>query len=160
MILLRIILKCFLEEDRFSLHLFGIYQNTRVFIEIILTTVVLSIIFSFKIKKIMATGKAMYSLVEGFQIDKIIGDVISENERKFFKKLDMISLKKVTNYCYANTYYRCCGTDYCYLCTSVDFVHQEFRERMEKNKCCWILHKGQDKCGWYEYVINNKLIAC
>ena len=91
-----------------------------------LTTVVLSIIFSFKIKEIMATGKAIYSLVEGFQIDKVIGGVISENERKFFKKLDTISLKKVKNYCYTNTYYRCCGTDYYYFCTTVYFVHQEF----------------------------------
>ena len=41
----------------------------------------------------------MYSLVEGFQIDKITNQVISENKRKRFTELDTISLKIVTNYC-------------------------------------------------------------
>ena len=43
------------------------------------------------------TAETMYSLVEGFQIGKIISDVISENKRKFFRELDTISLKKVTS---------------------------------------------------------------
>ena len=84
----------------------------------------------------------MYSLVEGFQIDTIISDVISENKRKFFKELDAISLKKVTNYYYSNAYDKCCGTDDCYFCTIIDYVHQEFRGRRENNKCYLILHKG------------------
>ena len=68
----------------------------------------------------------MYSLVEGFQIDRIISDVISENNRKFFKELDTISLKKITNYCYLNTYDKCCGTADCYFFTVIDYVYQEF----------------------------------
>lgn len=105
----------------------------------------------------MATGKTMYSLVEAFQIDKIIGDVISENKRKFFKELDTISLKKVTSYCYANTYDRCSGTDYLYFCTIIDFVRQEFREQRGKNKCSLILDKGKNNCICYECSSNNKL---
>ena len=37
------------------------------------------------------TTKSMYSFADGFQIDKIISDVISENKRKFFKELNRIS---------------------------------------------------------------------
>ena len=55
----------------------------------------------------------MYSLDEGYQIDKIISDAISGNERKPFTELDAISLKTVTNYCYSNTCDKCCGTDDC-----------------------------------------------
>ena len=102
------------------------------------------------------TAKTMYSLVEGFQIGKIISDVISENKRKFFRELDTISLKKVTSYCYSNNYDECCGTDNCYFCTIIDYVHQEFRERRENNKCCLILHKGKNNCTCYECINNNK----
>ena len=99
----------------------------------------------------------MYLFVEGFQIDKIISDIISENKRKFFTELDIISLKKVTNYCHSNTCDKCCGTDDCFFCTIIDFIHQEFRERREKNKCCFILQKGQDKCSCYECSSDNEL---
>ena len=99
----------------------------------------------------------LYSLVERFQIDEIIVEVISENKRKLFTELDTISLKKVTNYCYSNTYDKSCGTDDCYFCTIIDYVHQEFRERRENNKCYLILHEGKKNYTCYECRSNNKL---
>ena len=99
----------------------------------------------------------MYSLVEGFQIDKTIGEVISENEGKFFKELDTISLKMVRNYCYANTYYQRCGSGYCYFCTHHRFCSSRIWRTEGKNRCSLILHKGQDECGCYKCAINNKL---
>ena len=99
----------------------------------------------------------MYSLDEGIQIDKIISDAISGNERKPFTELDAIYLKTVTNYCYSNTCDKFCGTDDCCFCTIIDFIHQEFREWREKNKCCLILHKGQNECSCYECSSNNEL---
>ena len=103
------------------------------------------------------TTKSMYLFADGFRIDKIISDIISENKRKFFKELNRISLKKVVNYCYSNTYDKCCGTEECYFCTIVFYVNQEFRERRENNKRCMILRKGKNNCTCYECINNNKL---
>ena len=105
----------------------------------------------------LKTTNSMYSLVKGFQIDETISDVISENTRKFFKELDTISLNKVTNYCYSNTSDKCCSNDDCYFCTIMDYVHQEFQDWRENNKCSLILHKGKNNYTCYECSGNNKL---
>ena len=99
--------------------------------------------------------------MQGYQIDEIIGNSIYENKIKFFQKVDGPSLKKISTYCYSNTYDCCCGKDGCYFCVIVDYVPEEFRRRRESNSVCSTLHQGKTVASVMTVrTVINSIISC
>ena len=99
--------------------------------------------------------------MQGYEIDEIIGNSIYENKIKFFIEVDTPSLKKISKYRYSNTYDRCCGTDGCYFCIILDYVHEEFRRRREGNSVCTILHQGKTVASVMTVrTVINSIISC
>ena len=97
----------------------------------------------------------MYSIVQGCQINHIIGNRIDENKKKFFRELDTPSLEKISN-C-AETCCRYCGTDGCYYCVIINYVHEEYRHRRGTNSMCLILHKGKNYCLCFDCHKDNEI---
>ena len=68
----------------------------------------------------------MYCINSGFEINEILEHSINDKKSKVFKELNNCSLNKILKYSYANTCGRCNGTDGCYYCTIINYVHAEF----------------------------------
>ena len=72
-----------------------------------------------------------------------------DEKRHIFRKLNNVSLRKVMDFCYANTAYSCAGTNDCYYCRIIDYIKDEFRSRRFSDPgYCVMLHesKRERKC--------------
>ena len=99
--------------------------------------------------------------MQGYQIDETIGNSINENKKNFFQELDTPSLKKISRYCYSNTYDRCCGTNGCYFCVIIDYVHEGFHRKREINSVCPILHQAKTVASVMTVrTVINSIISC
>ena len=68
-------------------------------------------------------------------------------KKHIFQEFNNVSLRNIMNYCYANTYYSCCGTDLCYHCMVNYFVKEEFHIlRKTLPVKCKILFHGSRTC--------------
>ena len=72
---------------------------------------------------------------------------LDESKRYIIEELNNLSLRKVLDYCYANTVYSCVETDQCYYCAIVDFIGTGFRKRRRSDDGYYhILQKGKSAC--------------
>ena len=72
---------------------------------------VLSVTYRFS--KNMATKKVLYQIPDGYLINHLLRRRVCDEKRYIFHELHNVSLRKVMDFCYANTAYSCAGTDDC-----------------------------------------------
>ena len=84
---------------------------------------------------------------EDYEINNLLRHTIKESKRYIFQELNNLSLRKIMDYCYANTCYSCCGTDSCYHFTVNDFVKEQIHVRRKTLSVkCKILCYGSRTC--------------
>ena len=73
----------------------------------------------------------------------------------FFVNLIM-SLRKVMEFCYANTAYSCAGTDDCHYFRIIDYIKDGFgSRRISDPGYCVILHEGKRECKCFHSCSSN-----
>ena len=113
-------LKCFYEE------------NLRLLVKNLLTEVsfVIFRLLNISTEIITSSEKIYYEVPEGFLINFILRNKISEEDRYIFEELTNASLRKILQYCYGCTFQYCWGQDDCYHCTIILFINEEMRKTM------------------------------
>ena len=62
----------------------------------------------------MDSDKQIYQIPDGYFINHLLQGKVGEDKRYIFRELKNVSLRRIMNYCYADTVDRCAGTDECY----------------------------------------------
>ena len=73
-----------------------------------------------RFSKNMATKKVIYQIPDGYLINHLLRRRVCGEKCYIFHELNNVSLRKVMDFCYANTAYSCAGTDDCYYCRIID----------------------------------------
>lgn len=100
----------------------------------------------------MDSGKRMYKIPDGFLISYLLNKRIGEDKENIFRERNNISLRRIMDYCYANTAYTCAGIDECYYCTINYYVNEEMRSRRIYNPHCSILQEGERACSANDFL--------
>ena len=76
-----------------------------------------------EITKSKVEERTYFEINEGYEINNLLRRTINENKRYIFQQLNNLSLRKIMDYCHANTCYSCCGTDSCLILIKI-VLHQ------------------------------------
>ena len=110
-----------------------------------------------RFSKNMATKKVLYQILEGYLINHLLRRRVCDEKCYIFHELN-VSLRKVMDFCYANTTYSCAGNDDCYYCRIFDQIKDEFwGRRISDPGYCVILHEGKRGCKCFHSCSNDNL---